>query len=34
MKHWQSIFEQQYYNGLSISQFCRDHNINGSTFYA
>lgn len=34
IKHWQAIFEQQQSSGLTIIQFCRDNNINASTFYA
>ena len=33
IKHWQGIFEQQKSSGLAIIQFCRDNNINASTFY-
>ena len=34
IKYWQAIFEQQQSIGLTIIQFCRDNNINASTFYA
>ena len=34
INHWQNIFEQQQSSGLSIIQFCRDNNVNTSTFYA
>ena len=34
IKHWQDIFEQQQSSGFTIIQFCRDNNINVSTFYA
>ncbi|ASP46305.1 IS66 family insertion sequence element accessory protein TnpA [Cognaticolwellia beringensis] len=33
IKHWQNIFEQQQDSDLTIIQFCRDNNINVSTFY-
>ncbi len=32
--HWKTLFEQQQGSGLSIIQFCRDNNVNTSTFYA
>ncbi|ALO36452.1 hypothetical protein CMT41_18160 [Colwellia sp. MT41] len=32
--HWQNIFEQHKNSGLSIMKFCRDNNVNTSTFYA
>jgi hypothetical protein len=34
IKHWQGIFEQQKSSALTIIQFCRDNNVNASTFYA
>ncbi|MGE6811812.1 IS66 family insertion sequence element accessory protein TnpA, partial [Pseudoalteromonas nigrifaciens] len=33
IKHLQGIFEQQKSSGLATIQFCRDNNINASTFY-
>jgi hypothetical protein len=34
IKHWQNIFEQQQRSDLTLIQFCRDHKVNVSTFYA
>ncbi|PCC09884.1 IS66 family insertion sequence element accessory protein TnpA [Pseudoalteromonas sp. JB197] len=34
IKYWKDIFEQQESSALTTIQFCRDNNINPSTFYA
>ncbi|ASM56289.1 hypothetical protein PNIG_p0004 (plasmid) [Pseudoalteromonas nigrifaciens] len=34
IKYWQAIIEQQQSSALTTIQFCRDNNINPSTFYA
>jgi len=34
IKYWQAIIEQQQSGALTTIQFCRDNNINPSTFYA
>ncbi len=33
-QHWSAIFSQQESSGLTISQFCRENELNTSTFYA
>ncbi|WP_404842780.1 IS66 family insertion sequence element accessory protein TnpA [Colwellia sp. BRX10-4] len=33
IKHWYNIFEHQQRSDFTIIQFCRDNNINVSTFY-
>ena len=34
IKHWQSIIDSQCDSGLTIASFCKQHNINISTYYA
>ena len=34
IKHWQSIFDSQRDSGLTIANFCQQHQINISTYYA
>ncbi len=34
IKHWKNVFEQQQRSDLTIIQFCRNNNVNPSTFYA
>ena len=33
-QHWADIFEQQKNSGLTITKFCRQQQLNTSTFYA
>lgn len=33
-QHWKQVFEQQKQSGLAIAMFCKQHQINVSTFYA
>ena len=32
-EQWKTIFEDQEHSGLSIPEYCRQHQINATTFY-